>query len=88
MPSLVCDSFKLTFVQNFTDPATGTFDTNRFKLDVFDENGDHYTLPTATIPKNPDLICLLLRRMANAQAQTGWKFDGTFTAPGPGVITG
>ena len=88
MADLVCKSFKLGMAQQYIDPQNGTLDTDRFELDVFDTGDQHYILPVSTIPNEVDLICLILRRIANAGGQPGWKFKGTFVAPGPGTITG
>jgi hypothetical protein len=88
MPDLVCKHFKMTLAQDYTEPGTNTLETDTFTLDVFDDNNRHFILPVDTIPNNVDLICKLLRRIANAKAQVDWTFSGTYKAPGPGIITG
>ncbi|HEV3078360.1 MAG TPA: hypothetical protein VGY66_01215 [Gemmataceae bacterium] len=66
---LVCKTFSLELYQKWPKKPTS------FRLQVTDSNDDSYILSPTTIPSKADLIALLLRRIATAKGQPGWKFD-------------
>jgi hypothetical protein len=76
-------SFNLRLTQ---DPQNND---DLFTLEATDKTGDTYATRAEPVSTRSAWVALLLRRIANANGQPGWKFDATFdTTTKTGVIDG